>query len=136
MQSLAIFITLFLSAAVAYAEEESNAWTYETGVQLQKIDKCTNDSGNQAVTVSGTPKKYLVNIRAYFDCDSKLRKPWVNEPPDGNATLVLGAVKSGSFSSSCECLKSVTVSVSGRLSKGKVLYVVNGQEVVGHVVLP
>lgn len=136
MKLLAIFITLFMTGTVAHAEEASNTWTYETGVQLQKIEQCANGSGNQTVTVSGTPKKYLVKIRAYFDCESKFSKPWVNEPPDGNATLVLGAVKSGSFSSSCECLKSVTVSVSGRLTKGKVLYVVNGQEVVGHVVLP
>lgn len=123
-------------SSVQADEITSPSWTFETGVRLGKVEQCAKGEGKQRIVVSGAPREYLVNVSAVFSCGGKLKNPWLNLPYDGRASLVLETEQPGGFRSSCECFKSLTIGISDRLSRGDILYVVNGQEVVGHVVLP
>lgn len=129
-------VALLAISSVQAEEITSPSWTLETGVRLRKVEQCAKGAEKQRIVVSGTPREYLVNVNAVFCCGGKLKNPWLNLPHDGKASLVLDTEQARGFSSSCECFKSLTIGISGRLARGDVLYVVNGQEVVGHVVLP
>ena len=128
--SLCVAVALF---GGAHAEENSNTWTLESVVTLRKVDECKNSNNKQSVSIQGTPKEYLVGVRAFFPCDAKTAQPYLTLPTDGKATLVLSSSPS---KSSCECMRSLEISLVGRLSKGNTLYVVNEHEVVGHAPAP
>jgi hypothetical protein len=128
--SLCIAIALI---AEAHAEEASNTWTLESGVKLLKVEECKSSGNKQSISVRGSPKEYLIGIRAFFPCDGKTNQPYLTVPTDGKATLVLS---SSASKSSCECMKSLAITLASRLSKGDTLYVVNEHEVVGHATAP
>jgi len=137
MKTRLFFCIVLLLDGLAHGEEsQPKTWTYENGVSLRKVEECKNGEGKQSVAVRGTPKEYIVEVRAFFTCDRTLKNPWVTLPLDGKATLVLDSKAPALFASSCDCFRSLSVSIAGRLSKGDTLYVVSEQVVVGHVVVP
>lgn len=130
------FIFLLLVGSAHGEESQPKTWTYETGVSLRKVEECKKDEEKQSVAIRGTPKAYIVEVRAFFSCDRTLKNPWVTLPLNGKATLVSDSKPPGLFASSCDCFKAISVSIAGRLSKGDTLYVVSEQVVVGHVIMP
>ena len=116
----------------------ANTFTLATGVKL--IDdpaQCPAGAPGEALAIQRTTRGYRVNVSSYFACQDELAEPYLTVPHAGKMTLVLGPKPSEfGFHTSCECARSLSVELEGRLAPGKTLYVVNDQEVVGHLVVP
>ena len=78
---------------------------------------------------------YAVNVRDIFQCDGTL-EPFLTEPIDKTATLVLTRGNSSTGGSACECSRAISVTIENRLEPGDTLYILNDYRVTGHLLTP
>ena len=111
--------------------EEQNTFTLSSGVSIAEITTCS-DVPSRKFSVIKSASDYLVTTTGNFSCQTETMKPYLTIPIDKKATLV---IQSEALKSSCECFRSVTIKLSGRLDSGDLLYVSNSGEVIGHAEL-
>lgn len=126
---VAVFPILLSSCEKKY--EEKNTFTLSSGVSIAEIATCS-DVPSRKFSVIKSASDYLVTTTGNFSCQTEAMKPYLTIPIDKKATLV---IQSESSKSSCECFRSVTIKLSGRLDSGDLLYVSNSGEVIGHAEL-
>ena len=115
-------------------ETGSKTYTLMTGVSVTEVSACSDKLQRGIFVSKGTEKsEYLVGAADAFSCESKIHPPFLTVTKDKRATLVL---TSDTGKSDCECLRTISMKLSGRMEAGDTLYVVNSSEVMGHVVLP
>ena len=131
------FISALLVAASCPAEEPAT-FTLSTGISsgIQLIDESVlKNETPPSVRIIRSGGSYVVLVTAFIPCQGSFVPPWMSLGP--NPTLVLQKERNAGFHSRGECLYKLKVSVaSDRLTSKEVLYVVSGQEVVGHVRVP
>ena len=79
-----------------------------------------------------TGPDYIITVRAFLSCGSRVDQPWLTVPIDKRATLVLPSEDH----SECECETKLAVKLSDRVESGDLVYVLANREVVGHAVVP
>lgn len=121
-----------LLASCTKQEDTKDTFTMSTGVSVAEVKTCANAPARN-LSIRKSASDYLVTATGSFACDSKIMKPYLTIPIERKATLVIQAEDS---KSSCECFRSVTLKITGRLEAGDVLYVLNSGEVIGHAELP
>jgi hypothetical protein len=133
MRSL-FFVVAILSSVSAVAEEESRTFTLETGVTI--VEQVELSDASQYVDIRKAKNGYEVLVETTMLCAGKLASPWLSVAD--KPTLVIQKQKSASpFHSGEECMYRLRIAVAAdRLDSEQTLYVVNGQEVVGHVRVP
>ncbi len=113
---------------------QAGTFTLETGVELSDLPACGADDTKAAPTIEKSGASYVVRFRDFFPCDADLRKPYLTERGDNQATLVFW--NGDKYRGGCECSRSLTVTITGRLHPGNMLYVLNDHDVLGHLVVP
>ncbi len=113
-------------------------FTLSSGVKLVKDTLCsTTAPATTSLAIRRATNGHQVSVTGYFACHSQLEPPFLTMDNEGKVTLVLMPRRHLlEFSSTCECSRSMTIDISGRLTVGQTLYVLNDREVVGHVVVP
>lgn len=117
------------------ANKTETAITLSKGVDTIELKDISGDKVSQSISVKKEKDSYLITVTAYFTED--IESPWLTVTKDNRATLVLTPKKTRSgFNVSSETARTLVIRVTGRLSSGETLYVLNNREVIGHIVLP
>nr|CCA80976.1 conserved hypothetical protein [blood disease bacterium R229] len=112
-------------------------FTLSSGVKLVKDTQCSTTPATTSLASRRATNSHQVSVTGYFACQSQLEPPFLTMDNEGKVTLVLVPRRHFlEFASTCECSRSMTIDISGRLTAGQTLYVLNDREVVGHVVVP
>lgn len=127
----AIVLAVAASSCSKHEDVKSNAFTLSTGVSVVEIGACSSEP-RHSLSVTKRGAEYFVAATGEFSCGSEIQKPYLTLNTEKRATLVLDSVSK----SPCECFRSMTVKLAGRLDPGDVLYVLNSGEALGHAVLP
>ena len=128
-----VLLASFLLCSCSKTETSGQTWTLQTGVSVLEAKICDATSVKDGLSVSKQSAQYVVELSDTFSCGVNLHSPWLTVVKSHKATLVLGAASGGS---ACECRGKVRIHIANRLEPGDTLYVLNENEVVGHVVLP
>lgn len=137
MRFIWMIALIFVMVACDRGEEHGSAITLATGVTLVGNAACDSQAKVGTLNVSKDGQGYIVAVSGYFPCDADLEPPYLHDAIEGKATLVFEPkYAKGGFHSSCECARSLTVRLSDRVGGGDTLYVLNGTEVMGHLILP
>ncbi|CBM10287.1 protein of unknown function [Ralstonia solanacearum PSI07] len=114
----------------------SSAPRRSLGLQF-RLDTTTTTPATTSLASRRATNSHQVSVTGYFACQSQLEPPFLTMDNEGKVTLVLMPRRHFlEFASTCECSRSMTIDISGRLTAGQTLYVLNDREVVGHVVVP
>jgi hypothetical protein len=115
---------------------ESATFTLASGVKLVTDTPCASSSDGATASVDKTgDNAYAVRVRDVFQCDGTL-EPFLTEPIDKKATLVLTRGSSSAGDSACECSRAISVAIENRLESGDTLYILNDYRVTGHLIMP
>lgn len=116
--------------------EESSTVTLSSGVSMTEDPACSED-GAQAVSIKKAKAEYQISVRAFFRCNGSFVEPWISPSVNSRATLVIEKKKPFGFSSNCECLHNLKVSVaSNKINSRDTLYILTEGVVAGHVKVP
>lgn len=133
MNRTLILLTTLMLCSCSKTETPGHAWTLQTGVSVLESKVCDQTVLKDGLFVSKQANHYIVEVNETFACEADLRSPWLTVTKEHKATLVLVPSTNGG---GCECRGKLRVKISDRLEAGETLYVLNENEVVGHVVLP
>lgn len=112
-------------------------FTLESGVTLLSLSECASFEGGQKASLQKLDARYVVTALTPLNCEASLSAPYLQEAGGHKATLVLPKADSAkSFSTGCECPRSIKISITGRLESGDTLYVLNDDHVLGHFTVP
>jgi hypothetical protein len=132
-----LFGVLFFLGCKEERSPVSSTGTLLSGVSLIDFASCDSTSLDPTFTLRNDADGIVVAIRDYFPCEADLEQPWLTLKKNGRATLVLDVrTHRFGFRSNCECFRSLKIGIIGRLVNGDTLYVVSGQEVLGHASIP
>lgn len=116
--------------------KESVTFTLASGVKLVADTPCASSSDGTTSSVDKTgDNAYAVSVRDIFQCDGTL-EPFLTEPVDKKATLVLTGGSSSAGDSACECSRAIRVTIENRLEPGDTLYILNDYRVTSHLIIP
>lgn len=133
MNRMLLILATLMLCSCSKSEAPRNAWTLHAGVSVLESKVCDQTVLKDGLSVSKQANHYIVEVNETFTCEADLRSPWLTVTKEHKATLVLVPTRKGS---GCECRGKVRVQISDRLEGGDTLYLLNENEVVGHVVLP
>lgn len=131
------FIGCLVLAGCAGSKGNDTAVTLATGIKLTDDAQCLASPVKDAVSIQPTAGGHRIRVTGSFACQSDLEPPFLTESDEHKRTLALLPKRSGfGFHSTCECARSLSIDVAGRLKSGQRLYVLNDYDVVGDVVVP
>ncbi|MES2280548.1 MAG: hypothetical protein V4542_03970 [Pseudomonadota bacterium] len=112
-------------------------FTLGKGVSVLKLEGCTKSGLSKDITIKKDSEAYVIVIEGAFSCETEQLKPYLTLPINRRATLVIPQkATSAVFKSNCECNRSLSIRLEGRVERGDNVYVLNNSEVLGHVVVP
>jgi len=116
--------------------KESATFTLASGVRLVADTPCDSSSDGATSSVGKTgDNAYAVSVRDIFQCDGTI-EPFLTEPIDKKATLVLIRGSNSADDSACECSRAIRVTIENRLEPGDTLYILNDYRVTSHLIMP
>jgi hypothetical protein len=119
--------------------DENGSFTLEKGVVLQEARSCNADQEPQetALAMKKVSNGYQIVVSAFFTCGADIQKPYLTITKTHKATLVIQQIEGNQiFKSSCECSRTLVITLSKRLEQGDILYILRDSEVLGHFVMP
>lgn len=132
MRTFLIVVSLAgMAVSCSQHEEAKGVFTLATGVSVISASACSEVPSHR-LDVSKSAADYIVVAAGTFACNPEIKAPYLSLPRDKKATLVLNSTSE----STCDCFRTVTVGLAGRLKPGDILYVLNNGEVLGHAVMP
>lgn len=113
-------------------------FTLESGVKVTSLSSCLQSNQSIAPSIEKMQSFYRVRVVASAVCDIELEPPFLTLSNHQMVTLALRPKRHRAlgFQHDCECARSMTIDISGRLEVGQTLYLLNDYEVVGHLQVP
>lgn len=132
---IAAICTLLLFLLGCTRSDGTNTFTLESGVVVREVTACqeAQKNGQQDPSVKKIADGYEVAISTFMNCGAGGAKAYLTATNNKRATLVILPTAK---ESSCECARSVKITLSNRLEPGDTLYVSYDHDVLGHLVVP
>lgn len=134
MRTILSLVAAISLAPSAHAEDVPAAsFTLASGVSI--VQSAMVPASQQSVRIRRVENGYEVGVTAAMPCQGAVAVPWLSL--GASPTLVLRKERRMGFSTKEECTYKLSVAVGrDRLPEKGTLYVVVGQTVVGHAVIP
>lgn len=129
MRILNVIIAMFLSSGCSPNHPTDPEFTLSTGVSVVVSGECDPAKIGRNSTIFKDSAGYVVQVPDAYICRKQEESGFLSLTRNHKATLTLG-------NSSCECARAAEVKIVGRLESGDTLYILNGGEVSGHLLVP
>lgn len=134
--SIAALTVCFLLGCEKGGEPPSGkTTTLSTGIKVVSVGDCTPLKDDRALVLNKRDDGYVLSATTPLNCEKQVDVPYLTPSSRRAATLVLSR-GDRSFHSDCNCPRPIEVLIEKRLVAGDILYVLNDDEVLGHLVVP
>jgi hypothetical protein len=123
-----ILLVVFLSGCSRDAPKDST-FTLGTGISVVSKGECNPAQIGEASSIVKETSGYILQIPDAYICRKDDEPIFLSLTRGHKATLTIGRP-------SCECARAVKVKIVERLEPGDTLYILNGGEVSGHLLVP
>jgi hypothetical protein len=104
-------------------------FTLSTGISVVGSGGCDPSRIGKNSTIIKNETGYVIEVPDAYICRKEDESGFLSLTRNHKATLTLG-------NSSCECARAIKVKIERRLESGDTLYILNGGEVSGHLLVP
>lgn len=129
MRLFTIILTIILSFGCSPNHSRDPGFTLSTGISVVGSGGCDPAQIGRSSTIFKSNGGYVIQIPDAYICRKEEEYGFLSLTRNHKATLTLG-------NSSCECARAARVEIVGRLESGDTLYILNGGEVSGHLLVP
>ena len=129
MRFLAVILTIILSIGCSQNYSRYPGFTLSTGISVAGSGGCDPSQIGRSSIIAKENSGYIIQVPDAYIYRKEDESGFLSLTRNHKATLTIR-------NSSCECARAVKVQIVGRLVSGDTLYILNGGEVSGHLVVP